>query len=139
MSYDEKNVWIYGVLVLALPTVYFTFMMGQLMRVPVDHIAYQVPLLLVIGTAIVLAIVMSILIGIFSPKGTRKSDARDREIRRRGEYVTGLVVGFAMLGPFSLTLAGAPHFWIAHAIYLAFVLGAVVGTTVKLVAYRRGL
>jgi hypothetical protein len=44
-----------------------------------------------------------------------------------------------MLVPFVLTLTEADHFWIANAIYVAFVLSAFVGTTVKLVAYRRGV
>ena len=43
-----------------------------------------------------------------------------------------------MIVPFVLTLAEFDYFWIANAIYLAFVVSAVVGTIVKLVAYRRG-
>ena len=31
------------------------------------------------------------------------------------------------------------YFWIANAIYLGFVLWAVVGSAIRLVAYRRGL
>jgi hypothetical protein len=36
-------------------------------------------------------------------------------------------------------MAEADHFWIANAIYAAFVLSALVSTPLKLVAYRRGL
>jgi hypothetical protein len=43
-----------------------------------------------------------------------------------------------MVGPFVLALLEADHFWIANAIYLVFVVQAVVGTIIKLVAYRRG-
>ena len=43
-----------------------------------------------------------------------------------------------MVVPFVLTLAESDYFWIANAMYLAFVLAAVVGAAVKLVAYRRG-
>ena len=38
-----------------------------------------------------------------------------------------------------LALAKADYFWIANAIYLGFVLWAVAGSVVRLVAYRRGL
>jgi hypothetical protein len=31
------------------------------------------------------------------------------------------------------------YFWIANAIYLGFVLWAVVGSAIRLVSYRRGL
>ena len=38
-----------------------------------------------------------------------------------------------------MALAKVDYFWIANVIYLGFVLWAVVGSAVKLVAYRRGL
>lgn len=139
MSFDEKNAWTYAVLALVLPIIYFVTIFGQLPSTPVTEIEYQVPLLLAIGAAIVLAIVFSIVLGIFSGRNAGKSDPRDRDINRLGEYVAGTVLGVAMIGPFGLALAEFDHFWIANAIYLAFVLSALVGTTVKLVAYRRGL
>jgi hypothetical protein len=39
----------------------------------------------------------------------------------------------------ALALFQAPWFWIANAVYLAFVLSAVVGASARLVAYRRGM
>ena len=41
--------------------------------------------------------------------------------------------------PFLLTLAEFDYFWIANAMYFAFVLSALIGSVVKLVAYRRGI
>ena len=38
-----------------------------------------------------------------------------------------------------MAMAKWDYFWIANVIYLGFVLWAVVGSAVKLVAYRRGL
>jgi hypothetical protein len=38
-----------------------------------------------------------------------------------------------------MAMAKADYFWIANVIYLGFVLWAVVGSVLKLVAYRRGL
>jgi len=40
--------------------------------------------------------------------------------------------------PFGLVMAEFEYFWIANAMYAAFVLSALCGTTVKIVAYRRG-
>jgi hypothetical protein len=71
--------------------------------------------------------------------GRNKKDQRDKDIDRHGEYVAGGTLGVAMLVPFGLTLATAEHFWIANAMYLAFVLSALVGAIVKIIAYRRGL
>ena len=41
--------------------------------------------------------------------------------------------------PLLLTMAEVDYFWIANSLYLAFIIAAVVGAVVKLVAYRRGL
>ena len=38
-----------------------------------------------------------------------------------------------------MAMAKAEYFWIANVIYLGFVLWAVAGSVLKLVAYRRGL
>lgn len=138
MSFDEKNAWIYAVLALVLPVIYFVITLGQVPATPVAEINYQVPMLIAIGAAIVLAIVLSIVIGIFSPRKAGKSDPRDKDINRLGQHVAGIVLGVAMIAPFGFALAEFDQFWIANAMYLAFVLSALVGTTVRLVAYRRG-
>jgi hypothetical protein len=38
-----------------------------------------------------------------------------------------------------MALAEVDHFWIANALYLAFVLGAVSGAVARIWAYRRGV
>ena len=48
------------------------------------------------------------------------------------------VLALGMVVPFVLALLAAAHFWIANAMYLP-PLAAMIGTAVKLVAYRRGL
>jgi hypothetical protein len=40
---------------------------------------------------------------------------------------------------FVLALAGADHFWIVNALYLAFTLSAVTESASKVIAYRRGV
>jgi hypothetical protein len=138
MSFEEKGTWIYVVIAVALPGIYFATVLGQLPNKAVAEIDYQGLLLASIGAAIALAIVGMIGIGIASPKEAGKSDQRDKEINRLGEYVGGTVLATGMVVPFGLAMAEVPHFWIANAMYLAFLLGALCGATVKLVLYRRG-
>jgi hypothetical protein len=38
-----------------------------------------------------------------------------------------------------MAMAKVDYFWIANVVYLGFVLWAVAGSVLKLVAYRRGL
>ncbi len=138
MSFEEKSTWIYAVLAIAIPAVYFATIVGQVQNTAVTEIAYQGPLLAAIGAAIVIAIVANIVVAISSPKDAGKADQRDKDINRLGEYAGGIVLSVCVLVPFGLAMAEADYFWIANAIYLAFIASAISATAVKLVAYRRG-
>ena len=139
MSFREKNLWIYAVLVAAVTGVYFAGILGQVRNTSVSEIAYQRPLLTAIGVVIVLTIVGTILVAISSPKEADKTDERDKNIDRLGESVAYMVVGFLMLVPLGLAMTGSQTFWIANTIYGGFVVSTLVSTAVKIVAYRRGL
>ena len=138
MSYEERGQWVY----LASTTIgygaYLVLMLGQAGTTPLTEIEYQPIVLWTIVAAVAGSIIGRIAIEILSPSESHREDVRDREIGRRGEYVAGLILGVGMVGPFVLTLTEADHFWIANAIYLVFVVQAVVGTGIKLLAYRRG-
>jgi len=139
MSFREKNLWIYAVLVAAVTGVYFAGILGQVRNTAVSEIAYQRQLLIAIGVVIVLTIVGTILVAISSPKEADKTDERDKNIDRLGESVGYMVVGFLMLVPLGLAMTGSQTFWIANTIYGGFVVSTLVSTAVKIVAYRRGL
>ena len=139
MSFEEKSTWIYAVIVVALPIIYFAMVLGQLPQTAARDIDYQAPLVAVIAAAIGLTIAAHIVIAIAAPEDAGRRDQRDKDINRYGEYVGGLVLGGAAVVPFILALAEADHFWIANALYLAFVIGNASGSVVKIVAYRRGL
>ncbi len=139
MSYEEKGTWVYLVVSLGTYVAYVAVILGRAQDVPLTEVPYIAAMLWAIGLAIVLAIVGSIVIAITKPSEADKKDARDRDINRFGEYVGGLVLGVAMVVPLVLSMAERDHFWIANAIYAGFVVSALVGASVKLVAYRRGL
>ena len=138
MSFEEKGAWLFVVIAVPMAAIYFATILGQLPATAVTEIDYQASLLAVVGASIGLAIVGMIVIGIASPNDAGKADQRDKEINRLGEYVGGTVLAIGMVVPFGLAMAEAPHFWIANAMYLAFLVGALVGTATKLVLYRRG-
>jgi hypothetical protein len=146
MSNEEKGQWVYLVVILATYAVYLVIILGQLGGTAPADIDYVPTMLGAIGIGIGLAIVGRIAVEIggrisdeMAGLGEgQDADIRDRDIGRFGEYVAGTVLGVGMIVPFLLTLAERDYFWIANAMYLAFVVAAVVGTVVKLVAYRRG-
>lgn len=138
MSFEEKGTWLYLVILITMSVAYVAMIAGHIGRVPVVEIDYQGAMLATIGATIVLAILGMIAIAISSPAEADKSDQRDKDINRLGEYVGGTVLAFGMIVPFGLALLEAPYFWIANGMYVVFVIAGICGTTVKLVLYRRG-
>ena len=58
---------------------------------------------------------------------------------RFGEYASRWFLVAGAAAALVMAMAKAEYFWIANVIYLGFVLWAVAGSVLKLVAYRRGL
>lgn len=149
MAFEEKLTWVGAAVTLVVSGAYFYIVLGQLAATPASDIAYQRPLLIALGASIVLTIVGAIgaaigtavsaeITGNGSVDDIDRKDERDVLINRRGELIGNYVSSFGMLGVLALTMLEYDYFWIANALYLAFVVGSLVGSTVKLVAYRRG-
>lgn len=133
VSFDEKVAWAYLVVAVLGYAVY-------LILLGVYGPGAYVPLLIgtVVGS-IVANILARIGISISNPREADKRDQRDREIKVFGERVGQAFVVIGALAALVLALLEMPWFWIANAVYLAFVLSAVVGSIATLVAYRKGL
>jgi hypothetical protein len=149
MSFDEKITWVEAFIFALVPAWYFTVVLGQLGTTPAAEIAYQKPMLIAIGISIVLTIVGAILTGIGSGITAEimepgsgadigRSDERDKQISRRGELIGYYVSSVGVVAAMALTMLEYPYFWIANALYLGFVIAALVTAAVKIVAYRRG-
>ncbi len=142
MSYEERGQWVYIVVNVLTLGGYAAFVAWQSRSVPLTEVDYLPAMLWAIGIAIALSIVgrigMEIAAEVARPGDSHEADVRDREIGRLGEYFSGTLLAVFMIVPFALVLAELDHFWIANAMYAAFALSALVGTAVKLVAYRRG-
>lgn len=138
MSSEEKRTWISALVGVVVPVVYLAVVLSRVPGADVAGIAYVGPMLASIGIGIVAAIVLSIVAAIASPGEADRTDERDREINRRGEYVGFYVMSIAAIVPLVLAMAEVEQFWIAHALYLAFVLAALASAVAKIVAYRRG-
>jgi hypothetical protein len=149
MSSEERGQWVYLVAIAVTYGAYVVITLRQLGQAAPADIDYAPTILWAIGIGVALAIVGRILVEIIGRISAEAAgdgdgagpveDVRDRDIGRFGEYVAGTVLGVGMIVPFVLTLVQSDYFWIANAMYLAFVLAAVVGAIVKLVAYRRGI
>lgn len=139
MAFEQKSSWVYLVVSVGTFVAYISIILGRADGAPLSEVSYVSTMLWTIGIAIGLSILGHIAVAVANPSEADKRDVRDKEIYRFGEYVGGVVLGAGMVLPLALTMAELDHFWIANAIYAVFVLSSLVGTTVKLVAYRRGI
>ncbi len=137
MSYDERRTWVYLVTSAAAYVVYLAIIAGRLASTPVAHVSYGWVLFWTACAASLTATVGRTL-STTGPED-RRSDARDKEIYRFGEYVSRWFVVAGAAAGFFMALARWDYFWIANVIYLGFVLWAVGGSIVKISCYRRGL
>ncbi len=137
MSFEEKRTWAYGVIAVLGYGVYLALVLPRLAS-PIEATDYAEPLLWSVGGAIVAGILSGMVLAAGSPKTRTPKDERDREIHRFGEYVGH---GFVVLGAvvaLLLAILDVASFWIANAVYLAFVLSAILSSIARIVAYRRG-
>jgi hypothetical protein len=139
MSFEEKSTWAATVISIGGFVAYVSALLTRANGSDISHVPF-VDLLLIVGIGIPIAvtIVVSILIAVIWHRTGRSKDQRDTEIDRHGEYVGGVVLAVLMIAPFGLALADIDTFWIAHAMYLAFIIAALIGAIVKVVVYRRG-
>ncbi|MGZ4661896.1 MAG: hypothetical protein ACXVYB_11510 [Arthrobacter sp.] len=138
MSFEEKSAWIMGVLAAGAYAVYLAAVLGLAGSMPLTDVPYVAPLLWTVGSSIVLSIVLHILIRGLSAKGAGMKDQRDREIYRFGEHIGQSFVVIGAVAALIMAMAEVNQFWIANAIYLAFVASAILASVAKIVAYRRG-
>ena len=139
MSFDEKNAWAFGVIALVTYGAYATRVLVQARVVPLADVDYVWPMIGTIVAAIILGIIASIVISISRPSEAGISDERDRAINRRGEQIGQSFVVIGGVSVMFLAMIEAPYFWIANAMYLAFVLSALLSTATKVAGYRWGL
>ena len=148
MPWEEKTTWVGLVVMAVVPVVYFAVMLGRLGDTSAADISYQRPLLIAIVASVILTIIGSILAGIGSGISAElhgrsasddfSTDERDKQISRHGDRIGFSVSSVGMVGVLALTMLEYEYFWIASALYLSFVVGTLVSSVVKLVAYRRG-
>jgi len=137
VAFEEKRAWIMLVVSVCAYAVYAVIILGRASGASLTEVPYAATLLWSVGAAIVISIVLNIVVSIASG-GPAKKDQRDREIGRLGDYIGQSFVVIGGVTALLMALAKMPYFWIANAVYLAFVLSAVLGSIAKIFAYRKG-
>jgi predicted membrane channel-forming protein YqfA (hemolysin III family) len=138
MSVSEKRAWIMVIVTTVAYASYLAIVLGRAGTGSLADVSYAWTLVWTVGGAIIASILLDIISSFFVPQSAASKDQRDREINRFGDYIgqSFLIVG-AVTALFLAMINVAP-FWIANAIYLGFVLSAILGSIAKVIAYRRG-
>lgn len=137
MAWEEKRSWVYLFSVVATATVYAGILASRRSG-DITQVAYGWPLLITIIVSVVLTVVLSVGAAVTDPEQATRSDERDLAIGQWGDLMGSHVTAVLLLGVLAAVVAKWDHFWIGNGIYGAFVVGAIVGTVLKLIRYRRG-
>jgi hypothetical protein len=138
MSSEEKRAWIYAAVAVGVPIAYFAVVLVRVAGTDGTAVPYVGPMLVAIGVAVVANIALTIAATVVRPREAGRKDERDRGITRLGNsagfFAMSAVSGVALV----LAMVEVPLFWIAQALYLAFVVAALASAVARIVAYRRG-
>jgi hypothetical protein len=149
VSFKEKMTWVSGAVSVVVGAVYFGVVGARLDGGPVGEIDYKWWMIGAIGATIAASIVGAIVMAIAtairaeitgegSVDDIDREDERDKNIDRRGELFGYYVSSIGVLAALVLAWLRQDQFWIANALYLFCLVGAVVAAAAKIVLYRRG-
>ncbi|MFB6823125.1 hypothetical protein ACFCXA_16245 [Streptomyces virginiae] len=138
MAVEEKRAWIMIVVTVAAYGAYLAVVLGRSGSEPLAQQPYAAALLWSVGAAIVASIALHITVSLLSPEEGEVKDQRDREINQFGEHIGQSFVAIGAVTGMILAMAEVDQFWIANAIYLGFVLSALLASMAKIASYRMG-
>ncbi|MDN5855240.1 MAG: hypothetical protein L0K86_20835 [Actinomycetia bacterium] len=138
MTLEQKRAWISGIATIVAYVIYVVVVLVRADGGPIAEVSYVAPLLWTVAGAIGVSIAGHIGAGFRTPAEDRVTDVRDRDIARLGERVGAAFVVLGALAALVLAMVKAPHFWIANAVYLGFVLSGLLDAATRVLTYRWG-
>jgi len=142
MASEERSSWVMVIVATTAYVIYLSLVLSGGATLPLAPADYGWQVLWTILGAIVVTVLaeigLAIVDGVRGDK-TGRRDERDRRIHQLGEYTGQAFVVIGALAALILAILEADAFWIANAVYLAFVLSAVLGSITKIALYRGGL
>jgi hypothetical protein len=136
MAFLEKSNWV--VLVVAVPTllVYAALVGPQVLSKPIADVSWVQPMLFTIVGFVVANVLGNVVAAATNPGDADKNDERDREIDHFGERVGNWLMIAGAIAALVLAMTRADHFWIANAIFLGGIAGALLSAAIKIAAYH---
>ena len=100
------------------------------------EVGWVQPMIFAIVGFVVANILGNVVAAATNPSEADKNDQRDREIDHFGERVGNWLVIAGSIAALILAMADADRFWIANAIFLGGMAGALVSSVTKIAAYH---
>ena len=136
MAFLEKSNWV--VLVVGVPTllIYAALVVPEVLGKPIAEVSWVQPMLFAIVGFVVANVLGNVVAAAMNPGEADKNDERDREIDHLGERVGNWLIVAGSIAALVLAMTGADHFWIANAIFLGGIAGALLSSITKIAAYH---
>ncbi|HSW43896.1 MAG TPA: hypothetical protein VLM76_15470 [Patescibacteria group bacterium] len=136
MAFLEKSNWV--VLVVGVPTllVYLLVVVPQVLGGPITEVTWVEPMIVTIVAFVAANVLGNVVAAASNPREADKNDERDREIDRFGERVGNWLIVAGSIAALVLAMARADHFWIANAVFLGGLVGALLSSVTKIAAYH---
>ncbi len=136
MAFLEKSNWV--TLVVSVPTLlyYLGLVVPEVLGKPLSEVSWVQPMVVTIIGFIVANILGNVVAAASNPREADMHDQRDREIDHYGERVGNWLIIAGSIVALVLAMARADHFWIANAIFLGGLTGALLSSATKIAAYH---
>jgi Flp pilus assembly protein protease CpaA len=136
MVFMEKSNWVVLIVGLPMLVIYGAVVVPQLMDRPIAEVDWVGPMVAAILGFVVANVLGNVVAAATNPREADRHDERDREIDRFGERIGNWLVAAGAVVALILAMVMAHQFWIANAIFLAGIAGSLLGSAVKIAAYR---
>jgi len=136
MTFLEKSNWV--VLIVAVPTLlgYGAVVVPQVLGKPMAEVSWVQPMIFAIVGFVAANVLGNVVAAVSNPSEADKNDERDREIDHFGERVGNWLIVAGSIAALVLAMTTADHFWIANAIFLGGIAGALLSSVTKIAAYH---
>jgi hypothetical protein len=136
MAFLEKSNWV--VIVVGVPTllVYVALVVPQVLGGPIAEVSWVQPMIVAIVAFIVANILGNVVAAASNPREADRKDQRDAEIDHFGERVGNWLIIAGSCAALVLAMLDAEQFWIANAIFLGGIAGALLSSATKIAAYH---
>ncbi|MER3389486.1 MAG: hypothetical protein RJQ01_05585 [Microcella sp.] len=139
MAYEVKGAWVGLIVGIVTFIVYLTVLLARAADGALEQTPYVDAMLWSIGAGIVAVIIVTIFVTIATRRDGTQTDVRDKQISARAEFTSRGLLILGALTALVLAMLEADHFWIAHAIFLGFLLSGILEGVTKIALYRRGV